>query len=214
MISLELEQGSDAWRLARCGSLGASRVHEVVARTKTGPSAMRANCMGDLIAERLTGAPLPKFVTAAMQHGTDTEAEARAAYEFDRDLDVDQVGLIRHPRIDGTHASPDGLVGADGIVEFKCPQIPEHINTLLNQAIPGKYITQIQWQLSVTGRAWADYVSYCPMMPASMQLWIKRVERDDKLISELEEQVQEFLHELDAKVKALREKYESKELAA
>lgn len=207
-MTIDLEQGSDAWRVARCGSLGASRIHEVVARTKTGPSAMRANCMGDLIAERLTGAPLPKFVTSAMQHGTDTEAEARAAYEFDRNVDVELVGLVRHPSINGTHASPDGLVGADGIVEFKCPQIPEHINTLLNQTIPGKYITQIQWQLGVTGRAWADYVSYCPMMPASMQLWIKRVERDQKAISELEEQVSEFLHELEAKVARLREKYE------
>lgn len=210
----DLEQGSEAWRLARCGSLGASRIHEVVARTKTGPSAMRANCMGDLIAERLMGVPLPKYVSSAMQHGTDTEAEARAAYEFDRDVDVALVGLIRHPRIDGTHASPDGLVDADGIVEIKCPQIPEHINTLLNQTIPGKYVTQIQWQLGVTGRAWADYVSYCPMMPTSMQLWIKRVERDPKAISDLEEQIQEFLHELDAKVKALREKYETRELAA
>src|SRR4051812_34183970 len=108
-----LEQGSQEWLQARCGSLGASEVADAIARTKTGWGASRANTMAALIVERLTGVPQETFVSAAMKHGTDTEPQARAEYEFMRDVEIVQVGLIRHPFIAGTHASPDGLIGED-----------------------------------------------------------------------------------------------------
>lgn len=209
-----MEQGSIEWLAARAGSLGASQVADAIARTKTGWGASRANVMATLITERLTGKPADTYTNASMAWGTQTEPDARAAYEFMRDVDVELIGIVKHPTIAGTHASPDGLVGDKGLIEIKCPNSSTHIETLLTGAIPGKYMTQMLWQMCVTGRDWCDHISFDPRLPTSMQLWIKRVERDDKAISELEEQVQEFLHELDAKVKALRDKYESRELAA
>ncbi len=209
-----MEQGSQEWLAARAGSLGASQVADAIARTKSGWGASRANVMASLITERLTGRPAETYTNAAMAWGTQTEPDARAAYEFMRDVDVDLVGIVKHPTIVGSHASPDGLVGDKGLIEIKCPSSSTHIETLLTGTIPGKYMTQMMWQMACTGREFCDHVSFDPRLPTSMQLWIRRVERDPKAISELEEQVQEFLAELDAKVKALREKYEAKELAA
>ena len=209
-----MEQGSQEWLAARAGSLGASQVADAIARTKSGWGASRANVMASLITERLTGRPAETYTNAAMAWGTQTEPDARAAYEFMRDVDVDLVGIVKHPTIVGSHASPDGLVGDKGLIEIKCPSSSTHIETLLTGTIPGKYMTQMMWQMACTGREFCDHVSFDPRLPTSMQLWIRRVERDPKAISELEEQVQEFLAELDAKVKALREKYEAKEMAA
>jgi putative phage-type endonuclease len=209
-----IEQRSDAWFQERCGKVTASRVADVVARTKSGWSASRETYMGELIAERLTGVPAERYRNAAMDWGTEKEPQARAAYQFEQGVLVKQVGFVPHPKIAMTGASPDGLVGHDGLVELKNPNTATHINTLLGQNVPGKYVTQVMWQLACTGRQWVDFASYDCRLPDSMQLWIKRIERDDKAISELEEQVQEFLHELDAKVKALRERYEAKEMAA
>lgn len=209
-----IEQGTDEWLLQRCGKVTASRIAELTARTKSGWGASRANYMAELIAERLTGKPTEKYVNAAMEHGTRTEPEARNVYGFMYGLDVQQVGFIEHPRIAMSGASPDGLLGDFGLIEIKAPQIAKHLDTLLNETVDDRYVKQVSWQLAVTGRAFCDFVSYCPSLPVEMRMWVHRIERDDKLITELEEQVQEFLHELDAKVQALREKYEAKELAA
>lgn len=199
---IELVQGSQEWLQARCGSLGASSIHEAVARTRTGWGASRANVMARLVAERLTGIPQDTYQNAAMLHGIETEPEARDMYAFMRDVEVQQVGLIRHPEIEGTHASPDGIVPG-GLVEIKCPTTATHINHLLTEKIDGKYILQMQWQLRCAGGDFCDFVSFDPRMPADLQLWVKRVERDDKQIAELEEMVREFLAELDEKVKRL-----------
>jgi predicted phage-related endonuclease len=135
----ELIQGSQEWLNARAGSLGASRVADVIAKTKSGWGASRANLMAELIVERLTGAPVTdKFVNAAMIWGTEVEPQARAAYEFYKDVSVKQVGLVRHPTIGGTHASPDGLVGDDGLIEIKAPQTSNHIETLIGESCPSK----------------------------------------------------------------------------
>ena len=213
MIESDLIQGSAEWRAARAGSLGASQVHEAIARVKTGWGASRANVMAQLIAERLTGIPADSFTNAAMQWGTATEPQARAAYEFLHDVDVEQVGLIKHPAIVGTHASPDGLIRSDGMLEIKCPTVATHIDTLLAGKVPAKYVTQMQWQMACAGRSWCDFASYDPRLPASMQLFVQRIERDDKLIGELEDMVRQFLTELDAKVQALRNLYEAREAA-
>lgn len=200
-----MEQGSPEWFAARLGKVTASRVCDVVAKTKTGWGASRTNYMAELIAERLTETQTEGFTNAAMRHGTETEPEARTAYEFQVDVDVVQVGFVDHPTIAMTGASPDGLVGDGGLVEIKCPQVATHIDTLLGGSVPGKHLTQIQWQLACTGRAWCDFVSYDPRLPENMRLFIRRVNRDDVAIAGLERDVREFLAETDAKLAALRE---------
>jgi putative phage-type endonuclease len=196
----DIVQGSPEWFTLRCGKVTASRVADIIAKTKTGPSASRANYMAQLIAERLTGEVQESYTNAAMQWGTEKEPDARTAYEFRSDVTVEQIGFVIHPRIAHSGASPDGLVVTDGLVEIKCPNTATHIETLQGRSVPSKYVTQIQWQLACTGRKWCDYVSFDPRMPESMSLFVSRVERDDKTISELEAQVSEFLSELDRKV--------------
>ena len=208
-----MEQGSPEWIAARVGKVGASRVADVIAKTKSGPSASRATYMGQLIAERLTGKQMEGFNSPAMQWGTDTESAARAAYQFEIGALVERVGFIEHPKIAMSGASPDGYVGADGLLEIKCPNTATHIETLLGQSVPSKYVTQMSWQMACTGRAWCDFVSFDPRMPDSMSLFVKRVHRDDKLIAELEAAVTEFIAELDRKVADLTARYDRKEAA-
>lgn len=203
----QMEQGSEAWIAIRLGRVTASRVADVIARTKTGPGASRANYLAELLAERLTGNCQESFTSAAMQWGTDQEPEARLAYEFRTDATVEQVGFIDHPSIAMSGASPDGLVGADGLVEIKCPITATHVETLLTGVIPGKYETQMLWQMACTGRAWCDFASFDPRLPEEMRLYVKRFARDDKRIAEMEEQVREFLFELDTTVRRLLESY-------
>lgn len=196
-------QGTDEWFAARIGKVTASRVADVVAKTKSGYSASRANYMAELIVERLTGERPPSFTNAAMQWGTDKEPDARAAYCFMRDADVTEVGFVDHPRIAMTGASPDGLIGLSGLVEIKCPNTATHIETVLGQAVPSKYITQMHWQMACTERTWCDFVSYDPRLPEHLSLYVGRVERDDALVAELEREVEAFLAELAAKVDRL-----------
>lgn len=200
-------QGTDEWHQARLGRVTASRVADVVAKTKSGWSASRANYAAELIAERLTGNPTEHFVNAAMQHGTDTEPQARIAYEAWTDCPVGEVGFVQHPRIEMSGASPDGLVGDDGLIEIKCPNSATHIDTLMGEPVAGKYLTQIQWQLACTGRKWCDWISFDPRLPEEMRLFVKRVPRDDALIAILEKEVLAFLAEIEETVEALKQRY-------
>ncbi len=209
----DIIQGSAEWFAVRCGKVTASRVADVIAKTKTGWGASRANYMAELVAERLTGEVAASFTNAAMQWGVDQEPNARAAYEFRSDADVAMVGFVQHLHIPMSGASPDGLVGDDGLVEIKCPNTATHIEMLLSREIPGKYITQMMWQMACTSRQWCDFVSYDPRLPESMRLLSLRVTRDDALIALLEKDVSAFLGELDGKVAALREQYERKAAA-
>lgn len=204
----QLVQGSDEWKAARCGSLGASRIADVVARTKSGWGASRGNVLAELVCERLTGVPSEGFTNAAMQWGNEQEPHARDLYKFLTDMDVIEVGLFRHPTIAGTHASPDGAAGDCGLIEIKCPLSKTHIDTLLGSSIDGKYIKQMQWQMAVTGKEWCDFVSYDPRLPTEMQIFIKRVMRDDDMIAELEKDVSAFLQEVDETVAKLRKRYQ------
>lgn len=200
-------QGSAEWIAERLGKVTASRVSDVVAKTRTGWGASRANYMAALIAERLTGAQMDSYTNAAMQWGTDTEPQARAAYCFHTDADVTEVGFIPHPSIAMTGASPDGLVGEDGLVELKCPNTATHIDTLLGNSVPIKYVTQAMWQMACTGRQWCDFVSFDPRLPEAMRLFIYRIQRDDVLIRTLEADVKDFLWEVDDKVRELTARY-------
>lgn len=199
----DLIQRSSEWHAARLGSLGASSIHEVVARTKSGWSASRQNRLAALVLERLTGQAPETFTNAAMQHGIDTEPEARAAYAFMHDADVQEVGLIRHPVIKGTHASPDGLVGDDGLLEIKCPQAAAHLALLMGQPIQDKHVIQMLWQMTCAEREWCDYVSYNPSFPPHLRLFVKRVPHDGRRLAELEKDVTAFLAEVDAALEKL-----------
>lgn len=204
-----IEQRSPEWFAARCGLVTASKVADVIARTKTGWGASRANYMAQLVAERLTGTVAESYTNAAMQWGNDMEPQARSTYEFFTNATVEEASFVLHPSIAETGASPDGYVGTDGLVEIKCPSTATHIETLLTGTVAGKYVTQVQWQMACTGRTWTDFVSFDPRMPATMNLFIKRVPRDDVMIANLEKDVAEFLAELRATVSQLRAKYEA-----
>ena len=198
-----MEQGTDAWFEARIGKVTASRVADVIAKTKTGYSATRDNYMAQLVCERLTKQKAEGFTNAAMQHGTETEPLARAAYEAFKDVLVDEVGFVPHPSIQMAGASPDGLVGDDGLLEIKCPNTATHIDTLLSETVPTKYYTQMQFQLACTGREWCDFVSFDNRLPAELQLFVKRVPRDDTYIRLMEAEIVQFLSELDDKINKL-----------
>ena len=209
-----VEQGTPEWHAMRCGKVTASRVADVMRKTKTGVSASRERYMGELIAQRLTGVVPDGFKSADMQWGNDTEDMARTAYSFHRDVDLVPIDFVNHPTIPMSGASPDRLVGSSasgpeayGLVEIKCPATHTHIGTLISETIPADYVTQMQWQLACTGRRWCDFVSFDPRMPADMQLFISRVHRDDRIIAELEAGVIAFLSDLDRRIEALTTKY-------
>ena len=205
-----MEQRSEEWFKARLGKVTASRVADLMARTKTGYSASRANYMAELICERLTGQPAERFSNAAMQWGTDNEPHAKAAYAFMRDATVDDVGFVPHPSIADFGASPDGLIGADGLIEIKCPfSSAVHIETLLN-GMPADHMAQVQGQMWITGRQWCDFVSYDPRMPEPLQLHVQRIPRVPAYVADLERQVTEFLFKVGDKVEALRRLAEGK----
>lgn len=198
-----IEQGTPEWFAQRLGKVTASRVSDIIAKTKTGVSASRANYLAQLVAERLTGQAADTFKSGSMQHGTETEPQARMAYEAETGLMVTEVAMIQHGTIEMAGASPDGLVGEDGLVEIKCPNTSTHIATLMADKAPSQYIPQMQWQMACTGRAWCDFVSFDPRMPEDMQLFIKRVPRDNALIAEYEAEVVKFLAEVQETVDKL-----------
>ena len=195
-----IEQRSDEWFATRIGKVTASRVADVLAKTKSGYSASRDNYMAQLVCERLTGQREEFFTSAAMQHGTDTEPLARLSYEVANNVLVDEVGFVPHPTIAMAGASPDGLVGDDGLLEIKCPNTATHIDTLLTQIVPSKYNTQMQFQMACTGRSWCDFVSFDNRLPEELQLFVKRVPRDDVFIKQTEDAIVKFLAELDDKI--------------
>jgi putative phage-type endonuclease len=197
-----MEQRTEEWFAARCGKVTASRVADIIAKTKSGPSASRENYLAQLVCERLTGKPAESYSNSAMQHGTDTEPYARAAYEARMDLLVTEVGFIDHPWIPMSGASPDGLAN-EGMVEIKCPNTATHIDTLLSRTVPAKYITQMMWQMACADRPWCDFVSFDPRLPERHQLFIKRINYDPEMVNLLENSVIQFLGDVDLKIQQL-----------
>ncbi len=202
-----MEQRTDEWLTERCGKVTASAIYKVMARTKTGYGADRANYAAQLVAERLTGRPAENYTNAAMQWGIDTEAQARAMYAFQRGESVIETGFHTHPKIELCGASPDGLVGDKGLVEIKCPNTATHIASLTGAGIDRKYILQMQWQMACTDRQWCDFASFDPRLPEEMQIHIVRVPRDDELLREIETEVTIFQREVADTVATLEAKY-------
>jgi putative phage-type endonuclease len=200
-----VEQGSPEWFAARAGKVTASRVADILAMTKSGPSASRQNLLIKLAIERVTGQIEKGFTSEAMEWGVENEAQARVAYEVASGNFVDQVGFIDHPTIANFGASPDGLVGDNGLVEIKCPNSATHWETIKSGKVPSKYLPQVQTQMACTGRDWVDFVSFDPRMPDRSKLFIKRVQRDTEFIFViLEPAVRQFLSEVDREVGKIR----------
>ena len=203
-----MEQRTEEWHLARLGKVTASRVGDVLAKIKTGESASRKNYKMELVVQRLTGQPQESFTNAAMEWGTATEPQARMAYEAHTGLFVEEKGFIDHPTIEGFGCSPDGVVGETlhskhnsitpmtGLIEIKCPNTANHIETVLENKAPSKYIPQMQCQMAVTGAKWCDFVSFDPRVPEDLQLLVVRVERDQEYIDSMEVEVKQFLSEV------------------
>ena len=192
-----MEQRNDpAWWAARLGKVTASRVADVIAKTKTGYGAGRANYMADLVVERLTGQKASSFTNAAMEWGTEQEPYARAAYSAKTGILVEEVGFIDHPTVAMSGASPDGFA-EEGLIEVKCPNTATHLEYVLAELPPLKYFTQMQGQMACAGKPWCDFVSFDPRLPERLQLLVIRVPRDDDYIAVLETEVKKFLAELD-----------------
>jgi putative phage-type endonuclease len=198
-----MEQRSEEWFQARLGKVTASRVADVLAKIKSGESASRRNYKIQLVSERLTGERQESYINQAMQDGIDREVFARDRY-IQQFGEVEEVGFVKHPTLEAG-ASPDGMVGDDGIIEIKCPMGSTHTETLMTQDVPSRYIPQIQFQLLVTGRKWCDFVSYNPMFPEHLQVFVKRVEADPMYQKELELEVKQFLSEVDNVINKLKE---------
>lgn len=182
-------QRSPEWFAQRAGKFTASSFADLMATTRSGPSASRAKLIARLVCERLTGNPAESYTNSAMQRGIELEPEARIAYEFETGTHVEQVGFIDHPIVSMCGCSPDGLVGDDGMVEIKCPGEAAHLDYLRRGSHAQEYRWQLQGQLWVTGRSWVEIASYHPAFPQRMQLAIVRVARDEAEIAELHKSV-------------------------
>jgi putative phage-type endonuclease len=204
------EQQTEQWFTDRLGKVTASRLADVLAKTKTGYSASRANYMTQLVLERITKTRAESYSNAAMEWGVTQEPFARAAYEAHTGQMVEEVGFIQHPDIEDAGASPDGLVGDDGMVEIKCPSSSTALECWLIHAqggnpVDAKYYAQMQWQMRCADRSWVDYVVFDPRMPVKAQLFIYRVQRNAEFLKIAEDEVITFLTEVDIKVAALKQ---------
>lgn len=197
-------QESQDWMAQRAGKFTASRASDLMAKTKSGPSASRANLLALLAVERLTGQCVEMYQNAAMSRGIDLEAEARDAYGFHEGVAVDESGFVAHPILPNTGCSPDGLLGDDGLLEIKCPSsMQKHLDALRTGAHAVEYRWQAQHQLMTTGRKWVAMASYDPRFPEGLQLAITRVERDEAAIAELAAEIRKADAEVEAMVEEL-----------
>jgi hypothetical protein len=198
-----IEQQTPEWLQIRRGIVTASRMSDVVSRLKVkskngakgAPSAKRLQYRKELAYEILTGHSWERFVSPYMDYGSENEGLARAAYEMRFDVEVLPGGFWLHDRINRLGASPDGLVGEDGLVEFKVPP-SRHIDIISSRAIPEEYLWQVMTEIACTGRKWCDFVSHDPTMPKNVNTWVKRVPRDEELIAAIEDETMSFLEEL------------------
>ena len=206
MVSSDYEQGSAEWFQARCGRITASRIADVMAQNKNGSwSSRRIDYMWELAEERITGQCIAKYVNAAMQWGTETEPEAREFFEGRYDLEVEQTGFILHPEMDYAGASPDGLIGADAIIEIKCPTTKTMLQTLNDNLPDERYVLQCQWQMACTNSRYAWLVYFDPRLDDSMCMKRFYIERDFALITKIENFVHDFNTQINDTILKIKE---------
>jgi len=200
-------QRSDEWFKARLGKVTASKISDAIAKLKSGePAATRRNYMAQLLCERLTGKASESYTNSAMQWGVDNEDKAREMYQFISGNDVQEIGFVDHPTIKMSGASPDGLIGDDGLIEIKCPNTATHIDYINSGTVPAEYKNQMLFQMSCTNRKWCDFVSYDPRLPGNLQLFIIRYDLDKDQEKIILDGINNFLSELYETEKKLRAK--------
>jgi putative phage-type endonuclease len=205
-----IEQGSPAWLKSRLGKVTASRMADLLDKTQKGvDGAKRTGYRRELVYERLTNRAIDRFVTREMQWGIDHEAEAKQVYSLITGNEVRPAPFVLHPTIAKSGASPDGFIDQDGLVECKCPASVTHIATMLADEIPEQYLPQMFWQIECSKRDYCDFLSYDPRLPANMQIWIKRLYRDETAIEKLRENVTTFLASVDETIDSLLKRYPS-----
>jgi len=188
-------QRSPEWHAFRLGRVTASRISDVMATLKTGEAVSRRNYRAEKVLERISGKSQENnYQSGAMLAGIENEAQARRAYVFYKKCTVEEVGIIPHPSIEWAAASPDGLVGEDGLIEIKCPEPNGYLDALLGKAIDKKYMDQMQWQMACSGRAWCDYVVWRDGLDLVPPV---RVVRNNERIADLEAEVRKFLQEVE-----------------
>ena len=192
-----IEQGTEEWFAQRLGKVTASRVSDVMAKTKSGAGAGRKNYMMELLCQRLTGQREEGFTSAAMLRGIELEPVARSAYEIATGDIVTEAGFVIHPEQPQTGASPDGYVGLGGLIEIKCPNTAQHIAVLQSGCADPKYVSQMQHQMACTKALYCDFVSFDDRLPEALQIVIVRVERDEAFIARMMSDINLFLQELD-----------------
>lgn len=206
MRIIDFPQGSKEWAQARAGRVTASNMSKVLSRARDRKSegATRANYKARIIAEILTGRPQEDdFTSEDMEGGIELEPFARAAYEVRVNDFVDEVGFVVHPKIERAGCSPDGLVGTKGMVQIKCPKAATHISYRLAGVVPSKYEPQLTLEIETCERDWSDFVSYCPMFPAPLDLFVVRqllnAERTRQALAE----ITQFNREVDEIIEKL-----------
>ena len=218
-----MEQRSEDWHQARCGRITASRFADAIAMkevviqrankrenrpkvTEFRPTDMRNTYMREIIAEIMIGTAKDQVSSPSLNWGRDVEPFAREAYEMETGNIVVETGFIPHPLHDFIGCSPDGLIGAKGGLEMKCPKDPQvHIRTLL-EGMPSEHIAQVQGCMYVTDREWWDFVSYDPRQPDGPRLYIQRIQRDENFIKELDASLLAFWNDIQKALKQITEK--------
>lgn len=188
----DCEQNTDEWLRVRLGIPTASRFATVMAKGRDGKSdsKTRRDYLLDLVGERITGEPAEAFSNRHTERGHEVEPEARALYEFLTENELRQVGFIRNG---DKGASPDSLIGNDGMFEGKSRLPRLQAELLLADRVPPEHMPQLQGQLWVAEREWVDFMSYCK----KMRPFIKRVHRDEEMIKRIAEAVRIFNNELN-----------------
>lgn len=206
MPLVDVQQGTAEWLVMRTGCVTASRMGDVMAKlkTKNTEAAARKDYKAEIICEMLTGRAADNYVSPAMEWGLDNEIFARNAYEVEI-APTEPGGLALHASIPRFAASPDGFVGEEGLVEFKCPTTAVHLDYIAEGVVPAEYHWQMFAQMSCTGRKWCDFASFDPRLPKKFQLFIRRLAWDDARIAEMEKEVEKFLWEAVEAVKKLEQ---------
>lgn len=199
----EVIQGTPEWLELRIGKISASRAKDLLATVRYGEAAGYRNYKTELAVERITGTRYERYVTKQMEYGTETEGVAATVYQLITGNVAKECGMYA---IEGTNvvASPDRLVGDDGLVEIKCRELGNHVDSITTGKVPDEYYKQIQFQLWVTHRQWCDYVSYGDEMPDNSKVFVKRIERDEEVINDIVERVEKIEEDISKTTEAIK----------
>jgi len=194
MSNKELIQGSDEWFAVRNGKITASKLSDLMRKTKYGESTYKSRLRMELAIERITGkSASDNFMNKAMHDGVEREPDARKLFEAVTGKEVALCGSFDHPEVVNSSASPDGLLrGENAVLELKCPTHITHAKNLLSETMPKNYEYQVQWQIACTESEYAYFASYHPDFPPELRLkWVK-VLRDNIMILDIEDAVRQF----------------------